>query len=155
MARVDTPISDINLAAPLRRDPPHTSPRGKSRLDLVERGRWKGKKAPHRSCNLTALLLCSSFHALVNSIRPNIFPPPPYIYFFQHRNGRDSRGSRVTTRVSVKRVFSLSFFLESICPTVDSFFFLFFSGNFLSGSINLNGSDRILRFSNFRILESF
>lgn len=98
MARVDTPISYINLAAPLEIRPT----RGKSR---VERD---GKR------NSTALLLSSSFP--VNSIRPNIFP--------LLRNGRGSRsqGSRATMSPS-----SESFFYFSLPLWKVSWFLLPFS----------------------------
>lgn len=96
MARVDTPISYINLAAPLEIRPT----RGKSRLNRVERD---GER------NSTALLLSSSFP--VNSIRPNIFPllPPP-------KWTRLSLSGVKGDHVSVERVFLLFFSssLESV-----------------------------------------
>lgn len=93
MARVDTPISYINLAAPLEIRPT----RGKSR---VERD---GKR------NSTALLLSSSFP--VNSIRPNIFP--------LLRNGRGSRsqGSRATMSPSSESFFYFSLLLWKVFPS--------------------------------------
>lgn len=119
MARVDTPISYINLAAPLEIRPT----RGKSR---VERD---GKR------NSTALLLTSSFP--VNSIRPNIFP--------LLRNGRGSRsqGSRATMSPS-----SESFFYFSLPLWKVSWFLLPFSLSECSSWIDRilrcgGGTDRI------------